>query len=76
MGEFTQCRVESALEASILVAVELDHEAQVLLQAAENSFEALVARGYSYAADLAHTPLTTGESPSPASYPGDIGNLH
>jgi hypothetical protein len=75
-AKFTQCRVASGAQESILVAVELDDEAQTLLHAAESSFEALVARGYSYAADLAHTPLTTGEQAEAASFPGDIGSLH
>ena len=79
-AKFRQCPCEGAEQAAntdtILVAVELDDEAQALLSAAESSYEALVARGFSYAADLAHTPLTTGEEHPTTSFPGDIGSLH
>lgn len=78
-ARFTQCRISNAghqerESMSILVAVELDEEAQVLLRAAEDSLE--THRRMSMNPEGPQHELTTGEELPPASFPGDIGTLH
>ena len=78
-ARFTQCRISNAGHqesdgVSILVAVELDDQAQELLRAAEDSLESQWLTGIR--PEPSSPELTTGEDVPPASYPGDIGTLH